>query len=120
VPEAAFSMKLADDATNAPFAVRVTHNSGRASVISVCGEIDMETAGRLEDAFGLCGESCDVTLDLTEVTFIDSTALKLMVQNANKLRSAGHQLRLQGLSDHQRKLVRITGLERVLNVTAEC
>ena len=112
-------MKLADDATNVPFDVHIEHDGGRTSAIRVCGEIDMATAPRLEAAFARCGQSCDVIIDLTQVTFLDSSALKVLVHNAKKLHGAGHQIRLEGLSDHQRRVVRLTGLNRVLNVAEE-
>jgi anti-anti-sigma factor len=117
--EAAFRLKLADDATDAPFDIRVEQGPGRASVIVAYGEIDMATAQRLENAFVLCGHSCDVTVDLTAVTFLDSSALKVLMLNAKKLRGAGHQIRLEGLSDHQRTVVRLTGLDRLLNIADE-
>jgi anti-sigma B factor antagonist len=112
-------MKLVDDATNAPFDVRIEEGLGRGSVIFAHGEIDMATAPLLEDAFVRCGQSCDVIVDLTQVTFIDSSALKVLTFNAKKLSKAGHQIRLQGMSDHQRRVVRLTGLSQVLNVADE-
>jgi anti-sigma B factor antagonist len=109
-------VQLADDATNAPFDVRIERDADRTSVISVCGEIDMATAPRVEAAFALCGQSCDVMLDLTEVTFLDSSALKVLALNAKKMRSAGYEIRVKGLSDHQRRLMNLMGLDRVLNL----
>lgn len=53
----------------------------RACVISVDGELDLSTAPRLKwmlvDA--LEGGSCQVVIDLSNVTFMDSTALAVLV-----------------------------------------
>jgi anti-sigma B factor antagonist len=111
-------VRLADDATSGTFDVRIEHDLGQAAVIHFSGEMDVATAPRVEDAFALCGQSCDVIVDLTEVTFLDSTALKVLVINAKKLSGAGYQIRLQGLSDLQRRLLHITGLSAVLNVSS--
>jgi anti-sigma B factor antagonist len=110
-------MVRADEVANPPLSVHVEQGDGRPAVISARGEIDMATAPQLEEAFVLCGQAGDVLIDLTEVTFLDSSALKVLVDNAKKLSRAGHQFRLKGLSELQRRVVHLTGLDEVLNVT---
>ena len=110
-------MTLLDAAAGQPFDVRVESPENGNSVICVSGEIDMATAPRLDDALLSCGQSQDVLIDLADVTFFDSSALKVLVRNAKKLSAAGYQIRLRGLSDSQRTIVRITGLNDVLNVS---
>jgi anti-sigma B factor antagonist len=108
---------VARDPLNALFEAHIERAEGRIPVISAHGEIDMETAPRLEDAFAQCGQSSDVLVDLSEVTFIDSSALRVLVFNAKELDRAGYRIRLQGLSEHQRKVIRLTGLTEVLGLT---
>jgi anti-sigma B factor antagonist len=109
-------VKLTDDPANSLLEVHIERAAGRSLVISVRGEIDMQTAPRLDHAFAACGHTSDVLVDLSEVTFLDSSALQVLVLNAKKLNRAGCQMRLEGLSEHQCKLIRITGLTAVLGV----
>ena len=65
-----------------------TANLDGSIIISVCGEMDMTTAPQLEEALAACNGYQPVVVDLTELTFIDSTGLHVLLQDREEGRPA--------------------------------
>ncbi len=88
---------------------------GRVAVVSAAGEVDVYTAPLLRD--GLLSATSRgtawVLADLTDVSFMDSTGLGVMVGGLKRTRVAGGRLDLAGLTDHVAALFTRTGLARV-------
>jgi anti-sigma B factor antagonist len=89
-----------------------TRADPRRTVVAVAGEIDLGTVDRIErvvaDALAETGE---VSLDLREVTFIDSTGLRLLLE-LDDLALAGGRALTMTPSATVTQLLRLTGLER--------
>lgn len=69
-----------------PFDCRVLRDDSEAAVLSACGEIDLSTRDRLLAALTtLLGDARPLLLDLSQVTFIDCSALRVLqtVQRAH-------------------------------------
>ena len=67
------------DATGPEFEVTVQRSSGTA-VVQVAGELDLASAPTLADMLRDLEPPCDrVILDLSRLTFIDSTGLRLAI-----------------------------------------
>lgn len=84
-------------------------------VVSAEGELDLHTAKQLDEAL----ESTDhprVILDLTEVPFVDSTALGAIVASTKSMRSQGRELIVVAGNPVVARVLSITGLERVFSV----
>jgi anti-sigma B factor antagonist len=78
--------------------------------VGVGGELDLASAPEL--AARLAGfESGDVTIDCSELTFLDSAGLNVLVRTSRRLTQAGGRLRLTGANEHVSGVLRITGLE---------
>src|SRR5918912_476724 len=62
-----------------------------AYVVSVSGELDVATAGRLREELDLTAErdARRVIIDLIGLTFIDSVALGVLTEGAQRLRTDG-------------------------------
>ena len=77
-----------------------THQLGERAVVSVGGEIDLETASQLGDhALDAVREvSPHVVLDLTGVTFMDSTGLKVLLTIQRRADLAGGSFAVVGAS----------------------
>lgn len=88
---------------------------GRWTVVAVSGELDVYGAPRLrEQLIDLINDgSCEIVVDLDEVTFIDSTGLGVLIGGLKRVRSKGGDLRIVATKDPAAKLLRITGLHRV-------
>ena len=88
------------------------------TVVRVAGEVDVYTAPALrrfleEQILRGCR---DLVVDLSEVTFLDSTGLGVLVGRLRQMRMKGGQLRLAGPADRVVKVLAITGLDRVFDI----
>jgi anti-sigma B factor antagonist len=87
----------------------------RVPVISVAGEIDVATAPQLREALhGVIAQGqSTVVLDLLAVTFLDSTALGVLVGGLKRCRESGGELHVVVADARIRKIFEITGLDKV-------
>jgi anti-sigma B factor antagonist len=82
------------------------------TVVSVTGEVDVATAPKLRERLD---EAVDrgtalLVVDLTPVTFIDSTGLGVLIGVSKRVEDAGEILRLVIAEPRIIKLLEITGL----------
>lgn len=79
--------------------------------IKLTGEVDLATARQLTDALANISAESEVHLELTELTFIDSSGLSAIVAFARSRNGAGPLVMLNP-SDHIERLFVITGLDQ--------
>lgn len=89
--------------------------SGAERVIRASGEIDMSNSGDLALGIEGLGER-RLTVDLTEVTFIDSTGLRGLVGLAESIAPRPLSLRIKQGSQVDRLLV-ITALDDIFSIS---
>lgn len=96
------------------FTVRESAVDGQ-SVLEVAGEVDMHTAAELRDRIHEAIDAGErpVILDLSPLSFIDSTGLGALVSGLNHANAAEVPLRIVCPSERLLKLFRITGLHEV-------
>ena len=83
-----------------------------ANVIHVEGELDVYTAPRLKTILDGFGKDCGrVVVDLSEVQFIDSTALSVLVGGHQHIQSNGGKFRLVVNDPFLLKIFHITGFD---------
>ena len=101
-----------------PFDIRVVEDD-RAAVLSVTGELDLATAPRLRDELLrlIRHGTLNVTLDMADLDFIDSTALGVLVTAAKRLRSEGGDLTLQSPTPSAQRALEVTGLTKIFPIT---
>lgn len=99
------------------FQVKVREQAG-ASVVSAEGEVDVSTAPALRQRLYELPESAKVVVDLSEVTFLDSTGLGVLVAALKRVREsdAGGDLRLVVTRPQVSKVLEVTGLSTVFSV----
>ena len=87
-------------------------------VVDVAGEVDVFSASELANQLTQLFDAGRriVMVDLTAVTFLDSTGLGTLVAARNRAEEAGGQLPVIGSGDRVMKLFRITGLEDVFEI----
>ena len=105
--------------TDLNFEVSELESNG-TPVLAVRGEIDVATAPQLRERL-LSRADHDhviVIVDMTDVSFVDSTALGVIVSGAKRLRSGGGDLRLVVTEPHIAKVLAITGLTEVFQIYA--
>jgi anti-anti-sigma factor len=86
-----------------------------SAVIAVAGEIDGATAPELDSALRHF-ERESVTVDLSGVTFIDSSGLGTLVKAHKRIRVAGGRLTVTGPQPNVRKVFEISRLGGMLRV----
>jgi anti-anti-sigma factor len=109
---------LVDQLQTQPFGIRVLPTRAGAVRVHVVGEVDLCTAPLLEEALvrELDGAS-ELLLDLSEVSFIDSSGLHAIVSAAKAARASGGMLAVGSpLPAQARRVIEITGLEALLHV----
>jgi anti-sigma B factor antagonist len=93
-------------------------NTTSPTTVVLIGEIDLSTAGRVREALIAVSNSgeTNVVVDMTNVTFMDSTGLSALVSSAKRFRSAGGEVALRSPGPSVRKVMEITGLTRVFSI----
>ena len=91
---------------------------GSVPVAAVTGEIDVATAPALRERLQeLVGDTTPtVVVDLSAVSFLDSTALGVLVGAHKRCREAGGQLRLVITEPRILKVFEITGLTEIFPI----
>lgn len=86
-------------------------------VLSPTGELDLATSTALRDALAeACDQGLVVVVDLAEVTFVDSTALGVLVGAARRLQAGGCHLTVRNASGRVHTVLVMTGLDRLFDV----
>ena len=96
------------------FELRVTGAADRP-LVTVSGELDLGTATQLRDVLrALPDDVRAVVVDLSQVTFIDSTALGVLLAAYKRFRVLGAGLVLSATSPVVAKVLDISGLSSLL------
>ena len=88
------------------------------SVVDVAGEVDVFSASVLAEQLTQLFDAGrrTVVVDLTSVTFLDSTGLGTLVAARNRAEEEGGQLPIIGSGERVMRLFRITGLDEVFEI----
>ena len=88
------------------------------AVLELHGDADLHAAPELRERLNAAidGQTAGVVVDLSDVTFLDSTALGVLVGGMKRLRATRRPLRLAAPRTEIRRLLEITLLDRVLGV----
>jgi len=82
-------------------------------VVSLAGELDLYNAEEVRSALleACAGEPAVLVVDLGEVTFIDSTALGVLIEARSRM-ADGRRFRLAGPGIETRRALEVSGLDR--------
>lgn len=96
-------------------AITQYHDNGHA-VVALTGDFDLANSDRLHEILHaeLEGEARHLVLDVTGVTFMDSTALGVILGARNQAVQKDRGLSLVGASDAVLRLLHITQIDRVV------
>jgi anti-sigma B factor antagonist len=89
--------------------------------VSVSGEIDAYTAPKLrEELLPLTeGKNKIITVNLKDVSYMDSTGLGVFVGLLKQLNNNEGELKLVELSERMKRLFKITGLSTIMNIAED-
>jgi anti-sigma B factor antagonist len=91
---------------------------GTHALVILAGELDASSVGLLyEQLAALSAEGvCHVSLNVAELTFVDSTGLSVLVSEHKRAKSMNGELIIFSPSAQLRKLFQICGLDSYLNI----
>ena len=98
---------------------RVRSADGDVAVIALTGDV---TAASEDELMGAYREACDrgeirgIVLDFTELDYMNSSGIGLLVTFLVRARRAQQQVSAFGLSDHYRQIFELTRLDEVISV----
>ncbi len=101
----------------ADFASRVIRKETEV-VVAVEGEIDLATVPLLWGSFQAATSAVSTRLivDVSATTFVDSTGMAMFLMAHKRLRDRGAELVLRGATPPVRRVLKMTGLDKVLLV----
>jgi anti-sigma B factor antagonist len=88
----------------------------RARLVTASGELDAFVVDDLENAFQRVSGAERIVIDLTAVSFLDSTALGLLVRQVRDVDGRGGTIRVVLPAGAARRIFEITTLDRALPV----
>jgi anti-sigma B factor antagonist len=88
-------------------------------VVRASGELDAFAVTELEAAFAELGGERRIVADLERVSFMDSTALGVLVRRVRELREANADVRVVLPQGTARRIFEITALDGALPVAAD-
>ena len=92
------------------FTVETEEGDGETVSILVKGELDMAATPGLTEAIVGAKDRARITLDLSGVTFLDSSAIGALVASGREVSEAGGRLEIGPRSDIVNRVLEITGL----------
>jgi len=100
-------------------AVKIEMKNGLA-VCYVDGEIDINTSPDVKKSFDklISSKAPKIVVNLTKVTYVDSSGLATLVEILKNMRSYGGRLRLSNMSPKVKSLFEITKLEKLFEIIA--
>ena len=102
------------------FHVEVVDSWPGISVVDVAGDVDVHSAPELRNTLSTLVDSDtrQVTLDLSNVTFLDSMALGVILGTKKRLAATGRELELVVGNPEIRRIFEITMLDRIFALHA--
>lgn len=101
------------------FDVSIEEHAEAHSVIAVKGEVDLHTAPKVEYAIERAAENEGVVVvDMSSITFIDSTALSMLARAKRSLEERGVPFRIAEPSGAVERIFSVTGFRDYFDIFA--
>lgn len=89
----------------------------KASTIVLSGEVDVSNADELRQAIAKLEEAQqDISVDMAEVPYIDSTGIGVLVGAANRAKEAGTNFSVLALQPNVARVIDLLDLSELLNI----
>jgi anti-sigma B factor antagonist len=90
------------------------------TILSIRGELDLQTSTRLQEELKSATDGgAWLALDLSGVSFMDSSSLGVLVGCLKRVREDGGEMALVGLRGSPRKVIELTGLDSVFRIAPD-
>ena len=93
-------------------------NEGDISIISLTGSLDTNTSKEAEDQINkLIDEgSIKLLIDLTDLDYISSSGLRILLSTSKKLKSLRGEMRICGLNETVNEVFEISGFTMIFKI----
>ena len=100
--------------------VKVEEKNG-LTVCGIDGEIDINTSPDIKKQFDklLSRKTLKIVINLSKVTYVDSSGLATLVEILKNMRSYGGRMRLSNMSSKIKSLFEITKLDKLFEIMAD-
>ncbi len=90
-------------------------------VIAVAGEVDISNADKLRTAVDMALEQpCEaIALDLSEVPYIDSTGIGVLVGAAHRAEERGKGFAVERVQPNVLRIVQLLGVDQEISISGE-
>lgn len=104
-------------ADEAPLQIDAT-TEGATATVRLAGELDVHTAPQLGEVLteAQAGDALEVTIDVADLRFCDSSGIQVLVQARERALQAGGVVRLVGVRGTVEKVLAVTGLLELFQV----
>jgi anti-sigma B factor antagonist len=101
----------------ATFGTASSRSNGTA-VVTVTGELDLYTAPQLQETLdaAIAGTPHELVVDLSDVSFVDSSGLSVLIRAHKRLRPVAGSVVIRGAADQVYMAFELTRLTKVLTV----
>ncbi|MDR1906558.1 MAG: STAS domain-containing protein [Clostridiales bacterium] len=91
---------------------------GGRLVIYICGELDESNIDIAREEFdkGIADNPNTVVLEMSELKFIDSTGIGMIISRYKRLKSMGVPMYVKGLKAQTEKVFRMSGLLSIIKI----
>jgi anti-sigma B factor antagonist len=91
-------------------------SDGSSILVRLTGEVDLSLSDELSSAYEAClGSAQPVRVDMTGLSFIDSTGIGFVARLAASEQAAGRRLTIVGASRRTSETLSLTGLDDLLD-----
>ncbi len=97
------------------FAVDVSRDEAVA-VLDLSGDVSGGAEARLSAGYAEAGDASVIVLDFSQVDYINSTGIALIVGLLADARKSGREVQARGLQEHYREIFRITRLSDFMTI----
>ncbi len=96
-----------------------TTNRDGASILAIAGRIDTATAPALEQAINqeIERQHRKILLNFSQVTYISSGGLRVLLATAKKLKNPGDRFALCSLSAEVAKILKLAGFTSIFSIS---
>jgi anti-anti-sigma factor len=94
-------------------------DEGSTAVIELTGDVDRDAEAALDAAYGQVERAASVVLDFSQVSYINSTGIAVIVGLLARARANRQELGARGLSEHYRQIFEITRLSDFMTILDE-
>ena len=94
-----------------------TSIDGSSATVALIGNLTVATTPDLEAAFaGLPEDVIDITLDLSQLDYVASAGLRVIVSQDKKVHQSGGSVRLMNPNEEVMEVLDVTGLVDILEI----